>query len=208
MIMAYLSITRSFTHLGQRKDLVAGQQAAGNAAHRSAVRILQRYFVPRWFSSLYYFARYRCLIARDARVQFSNQISFGKGTVVKPFAVIQTQGGRISIGRECAVSSFNHISTGTAEVKIGDFVRLGPNVTILGATRDFKASSRRVMEQGHIHGNVTIGDDVFIGAGAVILPACRIGNGAVIGANSVVNKDIPGKAIVAGAPAKRIGIRE
>jgi maltose O-acetyltransferase len=85
-------------------------------------------------------------------------------------------------------------------------VRLGPNVTILGATRDFKASS--VMEQGHIHGNVTIGDDVFIGAGAVILPACRIGNGAVIGANSVVNKDIPGKAIVAGAPAKRIGTRE
>src|SRR5512145_3319938 len=103
MIMAYLSITRSFTHLGQRKDLVAGQQAAGNAAQRPAVRILQRYFVPRWFSSLYYFARYRCLIARDARVQFSNQISFGKGTVVKPFVVIQTQGGRISIGRDCAV---------------------------------------------------------------------------------------------------------
>ena len=178
------------------------------ALKASGVRILQRYFVPRWFASLYYFAKYRCLISRDARVQFSNRISFGKGTVVKPFAVIQTQGGRISIGRDCAVSSFNHISTGMEEVKIGDFVRLGPNVTILGVTRDFKTSGARVMDQDSIHGEVAIEDDVFIGAGAVILPGCRIGKGAVVGANSVVNCDIPGYAIFAGVPAKRIGARQ
>lgn len=204
--MAHPLIRRPVWSLGHFKGLISGHQPA--ASKRSAVRILQRYFVPRWFASFYYFAKYRCLISRDARVQFSNQISFGRGTVVKPFAVIQTQGGRISIGRDCAVSSFNHISTGTEEVKIGDFVRLGPNVTILGVTRDFKASGVRVMEQSSINREVAIDDDVFIGAGAVILPGCRIGQGAVIGANSVVNNDIPGNTIVAGAPAKCIGTRQ
>jgi acetyltransferase-like isoleucine patch superfamily enzyme len=141
-------------------------------------------------------------------VQFSQQISFGKGTVVKPFAVIQTQGGRISIGNRCAISSFDHISTGTNEIKIGDYVRIGPSVTILGVSRNFKQRSVRVVEQGAFHGSVTIGDDVFIGAGAVIMPGCNIGEGVVIGANSVVNKEFPPYAIVAGAPAKIIGERK
>jgi acetyltransferase-like isoleucine patch superfamily enzyme len=199
--MAYLTAT-----LTQFKGLISGHRPVlRKEPSRSAVRILQRYFVPRWFASLYYFAKYRCLISRDARVQFSNRIAFGKGTVVKPFAVIQTGGGRISFGRDCAVSSFNHISAGTEEVKIGDFVRLGPNVTILGATRDFKRGVR-VMDQSFSK-QVVIADDVFIGAGAVILPGCRIGQGAVIGANSVVNNDIPANAIFAGVPAKQISKR-
>ena len=196
--MTYLTAT-----LTQFKGLISGHQPLlRKEPGRSAVRIVQRYFVPRWFASLYYFGKYRCLISRDARVQFSSRISFGKGTVVKPFAVIQTGGGRISFGRDCAVSSFNHISAGTEEVKIGDFVRLGPNVTILGATRDFKPGVR-VMDQSFSK-QVVIADDVFIGAGAVILPGCRIGQGAVIGANSVVNDDIPANAIFAGVPAKHI----
>src|SRR5918996_6391003 len=103
----------------------------------SSLRILQRYFVPRWFVSAYYFQKYGCLISRDARVQFSSQISFGKRTVVKPFAVIQTQGGRITIGHGSAISSFNHITTGIKDVKIGNYVRIAPSVTILGGSRNF-----------------------------------------------------------------------
>ena len=64
------------------------------------------------------------------------------------------------------------------------------------------------MEQGSFHEGVTIGDDVLIGAGAVIMPGCHIGQGVVIGANSVVNVDIPPYSIVAGVPAKIIGRRE
>jgi len=82
---------------------------------------------------------------------------------------------------------------------------LGPNVTILGATRDFKRGVR-VMDQSFSK-QVVIADDVFIGAGAVILPGCRIGQGADIGANSVVNNDIPANAIFAGVPAKQISKR-
>jgi acetyltransferase-like isoleucine patch superfamily enzyme len=175
---------------------------------KSFTRIWERYLVPRWFVSVYYFVKYRTLISRQARVQFSRQISFGKGTVVKPFALIQTQGGQITIGHDSAISSFNHITTGTKDVIIGNYVRIAPSVTILGGSRNFRNKSVRIIDQGSFHKGVTIGDDVLIGAGAVIMPGCHIGEGVVIGANSVVNTDIPPYSIVAGIPAKSIGHRE
>jgi acetyltransferase-like isoleucine patch superfamily enzyme len=171
-------------------------------------RTVERYCVPRWFVTVYCFVRYRGLISRQARVQFSRQISFGKGTVVKPFAVIQTQGGRIKIGHDSAISSFNHITTGIKDVVIGNYVRIAPSVTILGGSRNFHRRDVRIMDQGSFHEGLTIDDDVLIGAGAVIMPGCHIGEGAVIGANSVVNGDVEPYSIVAGAPAKVIGHRE
>ena len=87
-------------------------------------------------------------------------------------------------------------------------MRIGPSVTILGGSRNFETRNVRIMDQGSFHQGVTIGDDVFIGAGAVIMPGCRIGEGVVVGANSVVNKDFPSYAIVAGLPAKIIGERK
>lgn len=171
------------------------------------IRIVQRYFVPRLFTTAYYFIKYGCLISRQSNVQFSSAITFGKGSVVKPFAVIQTQGGRISFGKDCAISSFNHISTGVDDVVIGDAVRIAPNVTILGGSRNFKMKDIPIVEQGSHHGGLHIARDVLVGAGAVILPGYRIGEGAVIGAGSVVDSDIPPYAIVAGVPATVIGER-
>jgi acetyltransferase-like isoleucine patch superfamily enzyme len=174
----------------------------------SLPRILQRYFVPRPAISAYYLLRYRCFVSTQTQVQLSRQISFGKDTVVKPFAVIQTQTGAISIGHHCAISSFNHISTGTKPVILGDYVRLGPHVTILGGNRNFRRKDSLIVDQGFSHQGVTIGSDVLIGAGAVILPGCQIGEGAVIGAGSVVTQDVPPYTIVAGVPARVMGKRE
>jgi acetyltransferase-like isoleucine patch superfamily enzyme len=164
--------------------------------------------MPRSAVSAYYFLTCRCLISRQAKVQFTRQIAFGKGTVVKPFAVIQTQGGRIALGADCAVSSFDHISTGVEDVIIGDHVRIAPSVTILGGSRNFDKRDVLIVDQGSFHEGVTISHDVLIGANVVILPGCHIGVGAVIGAGSVVNSDIPPYAIVAGMPAKVIGERK
>jgi phosphonate metabolism protein (transferase hexapeptide repeat family) len=66
----------------------------------------------------------------------------------------------------------------------------------LGVDQEFRERRRRK--------RVTVGHDVWIGHGAVILPGIHIGNGAVIGANSVVTRDVPAYAIVAGAPAEVI----
>jgi acetyltransferase-like isoleucine patch superfamily enzyme len=158
--------------------------------------------------ALYYSIKYRCLVSSASRIQLTSQIVFGKGTVVKPYAILQTQGGMIRTGRKCAISSFNHISTGIEDIILGDYVRLGPHVTILGGSRNFKRRDVLIIEQGSHHGCVWLGDDVLVGSGSVIMPGCRIGEGVVVGALSLVNQDIPPYAIVAGSPAKIIGERE
>jgi acetyltransferase-like isoleucine patch superfamily enzyme len=171
-------------------------------------RIAQRYLVPRLVKSVYFYLRYRCLISPQASVQLSDRITLGRGTVVKPYAVIINHSGRIAIGAHCAISSFNHISTGDEDLVIGDHVRIAPNVTILGADRNVKQRDTLIVNQGRSHKSTNIGHDVLIGAGAVILPGCSIGTGAVIGAGSVVTRDVAPYAIVAGSPARVIGQRE
>ncbi|MDX1740010.1 MAG: acyltransferase [Rhodothermales bacterium] len=142
-----------------------------------------------------------------SQVQLSSNISFGRGTVVKPFAVIQTQTGRIRIGSNSAVSSFDHLSTGTQDLIIGDNVRIAPNVTLLGGTRNFRRKDILIVNQGSTNPGLTIGDDVLIGANVVVLPGCHIGEGAVIGAGSVVDREVAPYSIVAGVPAREVGSR-
>ncbi len=89
-----------------------------------------------------------------------------------------------------------------AAVTIGDNFLAGPGVHIYTATHPTGATERRRgLESGS---PVTIGDDVWIGGRAVILPGVRIGSGAVIGAASVVTGDIPGGCFAAGNPCRVI----
>lgn len=170
-------------------------------------RSVRRHLVPRVIVSLVYLVRDRALVSSLARVQLSSTIRFGRGTVVKPFAVITTHSGAIRFGRRCAVSSFDHISTGDSDVIVGEGVRIAPSVTLLGGTRNFHRRDVPIVEQGSTEKGLVIGDDVLIGAGATVLPGCHIGEGAVIGAGSVVDAPVPPYAIVAGVPARIVGER-
>lgn len=170
---------------------------------------LRRHLVPGLMVSLAHWWRSRALVSLSAWVQYGPEISLGRGTVVKAFAVVQSGGGRVVFGRECAISSFVHISTGSADFIAGDYVRIAPNCTLVGVTKEIHARAILIKDQPESRKRgIVIGDDVFIGAGAVVLPGSRIERGAVIGAGSVVTGIVPEYAIVAGAPAKVIGHRE
>jgi acetyltransferase-like isoleucine patch superfamily enzyme len=143
-------------------------------------------------------------VSPKSEVQFSEKIKFGKGTVVKPLAAIQTHQANVIFGEGCIVSMFNFISASEADIILGDYVRLAPRVTILSMGRNVKDKNRTIGEQGYRHREVRIGNDVLIGTGAVILDGVTIGDGAVIGTNSVVDRDVPPYTIVFGAPAKII----
>ena len=171
------------------------------------MRITQRYLIPGFVTSLVYFLKYRCLISSKAVVQLSGRIRIGKGTVVKPFAVIQTGGGRIEIGTNCSINNFDQIATNAGDVILGDYVRIGPGASILGGRRQFKRKDELIVKQGYTNDGVTIGNDVLIGANAIIME-CNIGDGAVIGAASVVTHDVPPYSVVVGAPATVIAQRE
>ena len=93
-------------------------------------------------------------------------------------------------------------------VTIGDDTWIAPNVYICPSTHNCKDRNRTIREQGVWGGDITIGKDCWIGVNVVISPGVTIGDGAVIGANAVVTKDIPPYAIAVGAPARVIGYRE
>lgn len=89
-------------------------------------------------------------------------------------------------------------------ITIGDNVTLAPRVHILAHDSSFGVFTGQTRAA-----NVTIGNDVFIGAGSIVLPGVHIGNRVIIGAGSIVTKDIPDNTVAAGNPAKAIcGIDE
>jgi acetyltransferase-like isoleucine patch superfamily enzyme len=170
---------------------------------------LRRHLVPAFVTSIRHFLRSRALVSFSARVQWGPEVQFGRGTVVKAFAVVQSSGGRVRFGSDCAISSFVHVSTGAGDVITGDGVRIAPNCTLVGGTKEVHARGVLIKDQPEAEARgIWLGDDVLVGAGAVILPGARIERGAVIGAGSVVSGTIPEYAIVAGAPAQVIGRRE
>ena len=90
---------------------------------------------------------------------------------------------------------------------IGSRALIAPGVFITDHTHNSMAGMT-IREQGIRAAKVVIGDDVWIGTRSVILPGVTIGNGAVIGAGSVVTSDVPANAVAAGVPARVIGERK
>lgn len=86
---------------------------------------------------------------------------------------------------------------------IYDRVAIGPNVTVVTSSNPNFSNIRPFIKE--IRGKITINNDAWIGAGAIILPNVTIGKGAIVGAGAVVTKDVDPYTIVAGVPAKKIG---
>jgi acetyltransferase-like isoleucine patch superfamily enzyme len=105
-------------------------------------------------------------------------------------------GRNSKINRKCTLDVRNGLT-------IGNNVSISPEVMVLGATDDVNDAGC-----GAVPGPVRIDDYAFIGTRAVIFPGVTVGRGAVIAAGSLVSKDVPPMTIVAGAPARPIGMRD
>jgi len=109
-------------------------------------------------------------------------------------------GSNIELG-ERVFFNFNCIVLDVCSVRIGSFSLFGPAVQIYTPMHPFNAELRRREEFGK---PVEIGSDVWVGGGAIILPGVRIGSRAVIGAGSVVTRDVPEGVFAAGNPCRVI----
>jgi maltose O-acetyltransferase len=109
-------------------------------------------------------------------------------------------GANISLG-ERVFFNFNCVVLDVCPVSIGDFCLFGPAVQIYTPVHPMDAKLRREQEYGK---PVWIGDDVWVGGGAIILPGVHIGSRAVIGAGSVVTRDVPEGMFAAGNPCRVI----
>lgn len=129
---------------------------------------------------------------------------------------------RFWLGRRSVVESYCCINNAVGDVTIGDYSRVGIHCTLIGPVcigshvhlaqgitvtalnHNFEDTTRRIDQQGVSTKPVVIGDDVWIGANAVILPGVTIGPHSVVAAGAVVTRDVPPGCVVGGVPAKVI----
>lgn len=131
--------------------------------------------------------------------------------------ILEQCGRDIDIGKHVKFST--HISIGNhsgigdncyfqGAVTLGDHVMMAPRVSFIADTHVYEDISRPMNQQGIQSKPVIVGNDVWIGYGAIILAGVHIGDGAVIGAGAVVTKDVQAYNIVGGVPAKVIKKRQ
>lgn len=120
---------------------------------------------------------------------------------------------KILFHNNLSISSHSSVNKGSfinaiGQIDIGEDVIIGPNVIIHSANHKFDSTSVPIRNQGHDHKKVTIGNDVWIGGGAIILPGVRIGEGSVVAAGAVVTKDVEKYSVVGGVPARVLYYRK
>ncbi|KAG2734511.1 hypothetical protein G9P44_002517 [Scheffersomyces stipitis] len=137
-----------------------------------------------------------------ARVEYLRKI-FGKIEddffIEPPFNV--DYGFNVSVGKHF-YGNFNITFLDCTLIKIGDSVMVGPNVCFTTATHPTDPQQR--LDHVEYAKPITIGNNVWIGSSATILPDVTIGDGCVIGAGAVVNKSVPANTVVGGVPARFI----
>ena len=99
-------------------------------------------------------------------------------------------------------ANFGLVCLDVATVTIGDDVQIGPNVQLLTPTHPVAAGPRRAKWEAALP--ITIGDNVWLGGGAIVLPGVTIGDNTVVGAGAVVTRDLPADVVAVGNPARVI----
>jgi len=129
----------------------------------------------------------RCKLDKDTRFVAANDavLTIGSDTNIGPNSIFNC-GADVTIGEKCLIAGFVYIQSSNHGIQKGAFIK----------------------EQKHTYGKIVIGDDVWLGGHCFVNKGVTIGNGAVVGAGSVVTKDIPECAIVVGNPARVLRQRQ
>ena len=165
---------------------------------------------------------YRCRLASMGRhslvdvgveIRGPRNIRVGQFTLIDKYVQLTATDGSIVIGDRCHLAPMT-IVLGHGGVIIEDYVGIGPGARILSIS-EWPGEGKRLAgpmtppeQRGLRLGPVKLEQDSFIGTNVVILPGVTVGRGAVVGANSVVGRDVPPWTVVVGVPAMPVGTRE
>ena len=123
----------------------------------------------------------------------------GRRSVVESFCCINNAVGDVVIGDYSRIGIH---STLIGPVRIGSHVHLAQGITVTALNHNYSSPTLRIDQQGISTKPVVIGDDVWIGANAVVLPGVTIGSHCVVAAGAVVTRDVPDHTVVGGVPAR------
>ena len=135
--------------------------------------------------------------ARSLKIK--NNVSFDSG------CELNACGGSLTIDSDCKFNKNVSLNASVAgHISFGKNCIVGQGVILRSSNHISSDVNIPIMYQGHESGCITIGDNVWIGAGAIILPNVKIGDGVIIGAGSVVTKSFTTNQVIGGVPAKLI----
>ncbi len=140
-------------------------------------------------------------IGRGATLRIGRWAWLGHGCKVRVHEGEVSIGAKTVIGQECTISAFQHVSIGR-ECIIAD------RVMLIDFDHGVTEVERPIRLQGIYKRDVTVGNNVWIGYGACVLRGVSVGDNSVIGTSSVLTRGFPANAVIAGAPARVIRMRE
>jgi acetyltransferase-like isoleucine patch superfamily enzyme len=172
-----------------------------------ALRYLWRRFLTRagwrWRTDglLFLGPRLELEIARKARVDFGRFVWIGHGTKIRCHEGVVEIGAKTVMGQECTISAYKR-------VRIGEQCVIADRAMFIDFDHGVVEVERPIRQQGIYTREVEVGSNVWIGYGACILRGVSVGDNSIIGTNSVVTKDVPANAVVAGVPARIVRMRD
>jgi acetyltransferase-like isoleucine patch superfamily enzyme len=140
-------------------------------------------------------------VARGARIEFGRFVWVGDGTKIRCHEGVVEVGAKTVLGQECTISAYRR-------VRIGEQCVIADRAMFIDFDHGVVEVERPIRTQGIYTRDVEVGSNVWIGYGACILRGVRVGDNSIVGTNSVVTKDVPANAVVAGIPARIIRMRD
>ena len=140
-------------------------------------------------------------IGRHATLRIGRWAWIGHDTKLRAHEGEVSIGAKAVIGQECTISAFQHVSIGR-ECIVAD------RVMLIDFDHGVTEVDRPIRSQGIYKRDVRVGHNVWLGYGACVLRGVPIGDNSIVGTSSVVTKDVPENAVVAGVPARVIRMRE
>ena len=148
---------------------------------------------------------------------YISQLKIGENTDISDFTTLvvmndplnQLDNSSLIIGSNTYIGEYNNIRAGGGLIQIGNNCSISQHISIIASNHKYDRSSLIRSQLWDLKNNyVIIKDDVWVGANVVILPGVTVSRGAIIGAGSIVTKDVPEYAIIVGSPARVIGYRK
>jgi acetyltransferase-like isoleucine patch superfamily enzyme len=157
----------------------------------------------RWQTSgmLFLGRRLELQIGRGGAIRFGRFVWIGDGSKIRCHEGAVEIGEKTVIGQECTISAYQ-------QVRIGEQCVIADRAMFIDFDHGVVEVERPIRVQGIYKRDVEVGSNVWIGYGACILRGVRVGDNSIVGTNSVVTRDVPANAVVAGIPARVIRMRE
>lgn len=134
-------------------------------------------------------------------VILGENVKIGSNSIVSGSGSLQISGKGLRIGNNSSTGEFSYFGC-AGGINIGDNVIMGQNIRFHAQNHNFNSLQSLIKDQGVFQTGIKIKDNCWIGSGSVFLDGVVVGQGVVIGANTLVNKDIPDNSVAVGNPVK------